>query len=257
VVAVVYEEQDGFIVRLPCFTGTLSELAYALRSHAISPQALDVYQLVKDYLAYFEDLARHDLNLASEALPMVARVIELKVRFLLPRPPKEEAELEEELLEQALEAVAILEELEEAIVFLKERREARRIMLPARAPRPDYPRVERPIKVSLDKLMEMASRYSFSSYFELAIERLTMAGAMKQLLSALKRLRRGRLFELLEQRSWPVATVTFAGMLELLKEGKVQAVQEAPFAPIEVELVKGQAASEALEENVTDSSSEP
>jgi segregation and condensation protein A len=239
VVAVAFEEQtQGFFVSLACFQGTLGELAHALRTYAIRPQELDIFQLVKDYLVYFEEIAEEDLNLASEALPMVARVIELKLRFLLPRPPKEE-EPEEELLEQALEAVTLLEELEEAIDYLRQRREARRIVLPARAPRPDYPRVERPLKVSLKKLLELASRYSLSSYFEVAIERLTVAGAMKQLMTVLKRFRRGRLSDLVEHKTWPVMAVTFAGMLELFKEGKIGAYQEAAYAPIELEWLEG------------------
>ena len=235
----------GFLVATEVFSGTLGELAYALRTDKLKPQQLNVYRLVNDYLTYFEDVAKDDLNLASEALPMVARVVELKIRFLLPRPPKEKDELEEELLEETLETLTLLEDLEEAISFLKQRREARRIVLPATAPRPDYPRAERPIKIGPDKLMQLASRYSFSAYFEMAIERLTMAGAMKSLMKALKRLRRGKLSDLIEHKTWSVLTVTFTGMLELYKERKLHATQDEPYGPIEIELVSVQEKREA------------
>ena len=230
----------AFSVQQAAFSGTLGELARALRTGSLQPQALDVLDLVQRYLEYFEDVSADDINLASEALPLVARIIELKVRFLLPRPPKDEDEAEEEYLEQALEAVTLLEELESAIIFLRERRLQRRIIMPAKTPRPVYPRAERPLKISLGGLAELASRYSVSNYFEMAVERLTMAGAMKQLMKNLKRLRSGRLSELLEHKTWSVATVTFTGMLELFKEGKLHAEQAESYGPIELELSEAQ-----------------
>ena len=226
----------SFKVQQAAFSGTLGELAHALRTGAVLPQALDVLDLVQSYLTYFEVISADDINLASEALPMVARIIELKVRFLLPRPPKDEDDAEEEYLEHTLEAVTLLEELESAISFLRGRRLERRIMMPAKTPRPSYPRAERPIKISLGGLAELASRYSISNYFEMSIERLTMAGAMKNLLKRLKRLRHGRLSDLLEHQTWQVATVTFTGMLELFKENKLRAEQAESYGPIELKL---------------------
>lgn len=228
---------EVFLVAQPLFQGTLGELAYALRSGGIRPRDIDLYRLVRDYLAHFERHAERDLSLASEALPRVAQVIELKTRLLLPRPPSVEEEDAEELeLDEALEAVALLEELEEAIDFLRLRREQRSIVLPARAPRPSYPRPERPLRIGVQRLAEMASRYRASTYFELAVDRLTMAGAMDRLLRTLRRFRRGLLGELTDGDDWPTRAVTFAGMLELVKEGRVRARQEAPYAPIELEL---------------------
>ena len=233
-------EASGFQVVTTHFTGTLGELAHALRTGKLSPQQLDVLQLVRDYLAYFAVAAEDNLELASEALPLVARVVELKIRFLLPRLPKEQDDETEELLEETLEAVTLLEDLEDAIGFLKRRREARRVVLPAKTPQPDYPRPERPLKVGVDKLKQLASRYSFTSYFELAFERLTMAGAIKSLLGTLRRVRRGTLGDLVEHRTWAVLTVTFSGLLELVKEGKVQAHQDEAYGPIVVELAEAQ-----------------
>ena len=238
-------EAPGFQVVTAYFTGTLGELAHALRTAKLSPHQLDVLQLVRDYLAYFAVAAEDNLELASEALPLVARVVELKIRFLLPRPPKDQDDEVEALLEEALEAVTLLEDLEDAIHFLKRRREARRVVLPAKTPRPDYPRPERPLKIGVDKLKQLASRYSFSAYFELEFERLTMAGAIKSLLSTLQRVRRGSLSDLVQHRTWANVAVTFAGLLELVKEGKVQARQDEVYGPITVELAEVQEKREA------------
>jgi segregation and condensation protein A len=230
------QEQQGFMVRQEAFTGSLTELAHALHTRAISPQQIDVLKLVQEYLVYFNDIANENLDLASEALPMVARIVELKVRFLLPRPPKTEEEVEEQLLKETLEAVVSLEELENAIEFLRQRRHERRIVLPATMPRPDYPRAERPIKIGLTRLAEMASRYSFANYFEMAIERITMASGMKHLMQRLRQFLRGKFSDLVDSKDWEVVTVTFSGMLELFKEGKLRATQNEPYGEIELDL---------------------
>jgi segregation and condensation protein A len=227
--------EEGFFVQQEAFQGTLTELAHALHTRVVTPQQINVLKLVQDYLVYFEQYSSN-MDIASEALPMVARIVELKVRFLLPRPPKTDEEFEEEILKDTLEAIVLLEELEEAISFLKQRRAERRIVLAATAPRPSYPRAERPIKIGLERLAQMASRYNFSNYFELAIERLTMAGAMKLLMNAVRRVKRGLFSDLLETKEWVVAAITFSGMLELYKEGKIRATQDVPYGPIEIEL---------------------
>jgi len=226
---------EPFTVEQEHFTGTVGELAHALRTGSLTPFALDLYRLVRDYLTYFEALADVDLELASEALPRVAQVVELKVRLLLPRPPREAEESEQEALEETLSAVALLEELDEAVRFLRLRREERRLVLPAHAPRPDYPRPERPLRASAGDLARMAARYRAGNYFELALERLTLAGAMRQVMAALRRVGRGRLFDLAEARDWPSRTVSFAALLELVRQGRARAHQDEPYGMLTVE----------------------
>ena len=233
----VVVEDQLFLVNQVNFKGSLNELAYALRQQNLSPKDIDVLALVKSYLEYFDKIAQNDLNLASEALPMVARVLELKLRFLLPRPISDDEE-EDVILEETLEAIGLLEELDEAIAFLKQRRQERRLLIPAKAARPSYPRLERPINIGLKRLAQLASRYSFGSYFELAIERLTMAAAMKILLRNLRRLKRAGLTELIEKQSWAVLSISFVAALELFKENKIDLRQESSYGEIELELIQ-------------------
>ena len=232
------DEPAQFLVEQDRFSGTLGELAHALRTHTVAPSHIDLYQLVRAYLVYFEEYAQTDLDLATEALPRLAQVIELKVRLLLPRPPKEKDDDEEALVEETLAAVALLEELEEAIHFLRRRREERRLLLPARTPRPTYPRAQRPVTSTPGDLARLAGRYRLGGYFELAIERLSLASVSRVLLGSLRRLKRGTLGLLLGSREWPVRTVGLAALMELMREGRVTATQDAPYGEIEVQLLK-------------------
>lgn len=242
-------EEAVFVVRQDAFAGSLGELAHALRTRTLRPDQLDLLRLVRDYLTFFHALADRDLNLASAALPQVAQIVELKLRLLLPAPPRDPDETDEADLEDALEAIALLEDLQDAIDFLRQRREARRLVLPARAPTPDYPRVLRPLRVPIGKLALLAARHRASGYFELTVERLSVPQAMRRLMAALRRLRRATFGDVADDTDWPTRTVMFVGLLELIREGKVRARQEGGWmGEIEVEVVEGVGVEEAVGE---------
>lgn len=222
--------QDGFRVVSDAFTGTLGELAYALRSGGLKPGAINAFDIVQRYLEYYREVSKGDLELATETLPGLARIIELKLRLLLPQPPKTpEAEDEE-----VIETVLALEAFEEAIGFLRAQRETRRHLLTARAPRPNYPRRARPLTGQLGRLAELATRRRATNYFELVSERLTLSGAMTLLREGLKKLGRGTLQRLMDARDWPTVTVAFGAMLEMVKEGEVEVKQDAPYGRLEL-----------------------
>ncbi len=229
--------EGGFTVDQGGFCGSLTELATALRRGRLAPGALDLLTLVRDFLAYFERHAEHDLDVASEALPAVAQVIELKLRLLLPRPPRLEEEAVDELREDVVEAVETLARLEHAIAFLRERRERRRHLVAARAPRIDFPRRTRPTQVALAQLAALAARHREDAYFELTRERLSIPEAMQRLLERLGTRRSADLESLATPADWATRTVYFAGLLELIRERRVRASQGGAFEPINVERV--------------------
>jgi segregation and condensation protein A len=225
-----------FVVALPAFVGSLTELAQALRSRRLAPAQVDLMLVVREVLARFDAFAARDLERATEALPPAATVVELKARLLLPRPPRPlEDEEDEASRAEALAAVAALEALEGAIAELRERRERRRHLLPARAPAPSYPRAARPLGVALDRLTELANRLRPGPYFEFVRERLTVSGAIARILERLLPGRRRAFDELVEDPSWATRTVYFAGALELVRDGRCLLHQAIPFGPIEVE----------------------
>ena len=224
------EAASGFLVETEAFRGTLGELAYALRSGGVAPGSIDVFALVQRYLEYYRAVSQGDLELATETLPGLARIIELKLRLLLPQPPKAPEAEEDEVIETVL----ALEAFEEAIGFLRAQRETRRHLLAAKAPRPSYPRRARPLTGQLGRLAELATRRRTATYFELVSERLTLSHALTLLRNGLKRLRRGTLQRLLDARDWPTVAVGFGAMLELVKEGEVVVQQNEPYGTLEL-----------------------
>lgn len=228
---------DLFVVHQLSYQGDLAGLARVLRSGDLAPRDLDLLRLVADALAWFERQADRDLDLASTALPQVAQVIELKVRLLLPRPPQPNdlfSDDEDDGLGDALAAVALLEDLESAIEFLRRRRFERAVVVPARTPRPDLPRPHRPVTATAERLATLAASLKPNGYFEMEFERLTLDGAARRIREALRQAVRGALRTLVPSRSWAERTVVFAAMLELVREGKLNARQESAYADIEL-----------------------
>jgi chromatin segregation and condensation protein Rec8/ScpA/Scc1 (kleisin family) len=47
---------------------------------------------------------------------------------------------------------------------------------------------------------------------------------------------RGKFSDIVDSKDWEVVAITFAGMLELFKEGKLRATQNEVYGPIELDL---------------------
>lgn len=240
-----------FQVRLAVFTGSLADLAHALREARVNAADINVLQLVRDYLTHYQAVAAHDLEHATETLPDMARIIEIKTRLLLPKPPVQLQDVTEEVIAVVLE----LDAIEDALVFLRQQRQRRQQVIAARTPRPDYPRKPRPLTTrTLHNLRLMASKHRVSNYFEVAIERLSIPVAMRTLKAQLQRLRHTTFSECVAVHlkdsqtnnlqanelpapadRWLLRVVYFAGMLELVKEGTLRAQQDDPQAEIVLE----------------------
>ena len=227
-------------IDIPAYRGDLPGLTRALRNGSLAPSDVDLVSVVSTVLAWFDAVAREDLDDASVALPQAATVVELKARLLLPALPRQEAdEDEEDTVDLTTAAVRVLEELEEAVDFLRLRRMERRVVVPARAPKPELPRPYRRLGIDVRRLKEVAETLRPGAYFDLVDERLTLATAMRRLRAVLARLSVGVLSRLLPGHTWEERTVTFAAFLELVRVGDVEASQESPYDDIHVAWRRG------------------
>ena len=231
-----------FTVQTAAFQGSVRDLWQALRQRQLTAESIDVYALVCAYLEYYQQVAGDDIELASETLPYLAAVIEVKTRLLLPQAPRNPNAAEDD--EDALATFVLLQlhELDEAIDFLKQRREQRRYVLAAKPVSQPWPRRRRPLQDSLPKLSALAARYQRLSYFELSQPRLTVSSALQQLRTRLSQIFRQRspsqpptLWQQLVPETWTSRTVYFAALLELIKEGTVQAKQARAYGSIVLE----------------------
>ena len=233
-----------FIARFEGFEGTLLELAAALRAGKLEPAFVPLLELTRAVLLRFENfrteleiLSIGSLDLASEALPHLAGVIELKARLLLPRPPKAHHEDPDDIdhsLEDVLSGVEALAQLEGAIAFLRDRRKERSKLLVASPAPVNLPRKMRPMTQGLGDLVEAAKRrISEVNLFDLAHDRLTLPQALERLHEFGRKLKKF-FFGDIPAHDWGERTVLFSAMLEGVRAGELEVEQVEIYGDIEI-----------------------
>jgi segregation and condensation protein A len=98
---------EEYRVQLDVFTGPLDLLLYLIRRDELDIQDIPIARVTEQYLEYVRLLEVLDPNAAGDFLVMASTLLELKSRALLPTPPLEAAEEEEDpraaLVRQLLE----------------------------------------------------------------------------------------------------------------------------------------------------------
>ena len=80
----LYIPPDALEVFLEAFEGPLDLLLYLIRRQNFNILDIPLADVTRQYLAYVDQIRKHNLELASEYLLMAAMLIEIKSRMLLP-----------------------------------------------------------------------------------------------------------------------------------------------------------------------------
>ncbi|WP_291430004.1 segregation/condensation protein A, partial [Deinococcus sp.] len=213
----------GFTVSLPTFTGSLTDLASALRAGRVGPGEVPLLHLTRDVLAWAQAVTGGPLSAWPDLLPTLAAVIALKARLLLPQPepddPEPGGEWDEppgDTLGGVLGGVEALAELDALVGFLAARRREREGLIPAQAAPLNLPRRERPRNPqgSLAKLVRAAQNAVRQVEVPLlARDRLSLADALVALRAFGTRLRTFT-FRGIPTQDWGEQTTYFAALLE-------------------------------------------
>ena len=73
-------------IKLPVFEGPFDLLLYLIRKHEIDIYDIPIAQITKQYLEYLELIQLLDLEIAGEFIEMIATLMLIKARMLLPNP---------------------------------------------------------------------------------------------------------------------------------------------------------------------------
>jgi len=236
----LYIPPEALRVFLETFEGPLDLLLYLIRRQNLDILAIDVAAITRQYIEYVELMKALEIDLAGEYLLMAAMLAEIKSRTLLPRPPKGDAEDDEE--DPRAELIRRLQEyerLKNAAESLDELPRQGRDWFPARAALPPLEaRVVHP-EVELDELLGALAgilrRAELTQAHTVSREVLSTRERMLRIMAALDHERFvafESLFTLEEGRAGVV--VTFMAILELAKEALIEIVQNAPLSPIHV-----------------------
>ena len=237
----LYIPPQALEVFLEAFEGPLDLLLYMIRRQNLNILDIPIADITRQYMEYIQLMQELDLELAGEYLLMAAMLAEIKSRMLLPRlsegGEEEEdprAELvrrlqEYERYKQAAEDIDLLPRLERdvypAVAELTHRQVVR--ILPEVA-----------LQEMLVAFKDVVQRATMFAHLHVARETLSVRQRMSDVLALLEGIGLVEFIRLFQAEEGRLGvTVTFAAILELLREQLVEIVQAEPYQPLYVRRV--------------------
>ncbi len=248
----LYIPPQALEVFLEAFEGPLDLLLYLIRRQNIDVLDIPIADITRQYMEYIQLMQELDLELAGEYLLMAAMLAEIKSRMLLPRVG--DAGQEEE--DPRAELVRRLQEYE------RYKRAAEDIDRLPRLERDVYPAIaeltHRQVvrmlpEVALQEMLvafkDVVQRATMFAHLHVQRETLSVRQRMSEVLAYLEGvglIEFIRLFRPEEGRMG--VTVTFAALLELMREQLVEIVQAEAYQPLHVRRVEGNPDAIAIDE---------
>jgi segregation and condensation protein A len=234
----LYIPPQALEVILEAFEGPLDLLLYLIRRQNLDVLDIPLAEITRQYMKYIDLMQDLQLELAGEYLVMAATLAEIKSRMLLPRAAKADdteddprAELvrrlqEYERFKRAAERLDMLPRLERDVwsagADLRDRKVVRLV-----------PQVT--LQEMLLAFRDVVTRSEMFAHHHVQRERLSVRERMTDIVARLANSSFVEFVQLFhpEEGRMGVA-VTFIAILELVREGLIDIVQQEPFAPIHV-----------------------
>ena len=232
----LYIPPDALEVILESFEGPLDLLLYLIRRQNLDILDIPVARIAEQYVGYVELMRELRLDLAAEYLVMAAIPAEIKSRLLLPRPV-EEGDSEEDPRAELVRRLQEYERFKKAAEDLDNLPRMDRDLAIAQAHFPDRQRVLIPPDVDLRELLlafrDVLRRTDLNAQHQIAREPLSIRQRMTEMLARLTDGAFHRFDHVLESsQGRRGVVVSFMALLELVKAGLLEMVQEKPLAPI-------------------------
>ena len=232
-------------VTLTAFEGPLDLLLHLIREHRIEIADIPIVQVTDHYLAYLRAMEAMNLNVAGEFLLMAATLLEIKSRMLLPKPPR--AEEGEEGEDPRLQLIQRLEDYQRFKAFVETlsgwEDDRRALFFRGEASYGDA--YEMPIGFgelnpavllrALHRLLAEAGDDGGQAVTSVRRQKITLRLAMASLW---RKVQRGGSEGISFEECFPLPLVrlevvmTFLALLELLRQGRIEATQGALLGDI-------------------------
>jgi segregation and condensation protein A len=234
----LYIPPQALEVILEAFEGPLDLLLYLIRRQNLDVLDIPLAEITRQYMKYIELMADLQLELAGEYLVMAATLAEIKSRMLLPRASAvddSEADPRAELVRRLQE----YERFKRAAEKLDSLPRLERDVWSAGAELRDRKVVRLVPQVTLQEMLlafrDVVVRSEMFAHHHVQRERLSVRERMTDIVTRLESASFVDFVQLFspEEGRMGVA-VTFMAILELVREGLIDIVQQEPFAPIHV-----------------------
>jgi segregation and condensation protein A len=235
-------DDSGYQVTLPLFEGPLDLLLHLIERQELDITAISLAQVTNQYLEYLGRVSERNPDNLADFLVIAAKLLLIKSRVLLPRPPTPLAPEEEDLGDDLVRQLLEYKRFKEAARWLDEQ-EKRGLRSYVRLA--DVPVLDRSAdlsEVSLDDLL-VAVRQVLEVKADMppvddavAPLLITIAGQMEVIERRLAVESPLRFHDLFHRASYRLEViVTLLALLEMIKQLRVRVRQEHMFGQILVE----------------------
>jgi segregation and condensation protein A len=232
---------------LDIFAGPFDLLMAVVLREEVSLLDLQLGEVVVAYVEHLEREGELELEVATEFLVLIAALLELKSRLMLPGPDEELDDLSpEEAIEELLARMLEYRRYRDASAVLSDRFESQRGYLYRSAPLPLELRqvaIDAATAVYDPEALGAALGDLLTEPAGVDISHIRPTVSLERRLRALRDvLRRRSSFDFDEEFGGEdrlTQAVTVFGLLELYRKGEITWVQSEPFGPIEVRRVAG------------------
>jgi segregation and condensation protein A len=235
----------GVRIALPGFEGPLDLMLHLIQEHELDILNIPIAFVTKKYLEYMDLMTALNIDIASEYLVMAATLAHIKSRMLLPTPPADLEDGEEEELDPRAELIKRLLEYQKYKLAGEELASrsvlGRDIFL--RPPQPATDPSTAPLApVGSFKLLEafqkVLARTKIVVDHQIEFERFSLSDRINQLVDLLKGKGRVHFESLFDgQMTRPDLIVTFLALLELTRLRMTRLFQDGSLEPIFIEMV--------------------
>lgn len=238
----LYIPPQALEVFLEAFEGPLDLLLYLIRRQNIDVLDIPIADITRQYMEYIHLMRELDLELAGEYLLMAAMLAEIKSRMLLPRignAGQEEDDPRAELVRRLQE----YERYKRAAEDIDQLQRIDRDVFPAVAELTHREVVRMLPDVALQEMLvafkDVVQRATMFANLHVRRETLSVRQRMSDVLALLEGVGLVEFIRLFRPEEGRMGvTVTFAALLELMREHLVEIVQAEPYQPLHVRRVE-------------------
>lgn len=229
------------------FEGPLDLLLHLVRQSKIEIGELKLVDITEQYISFLRKMEEMNLDIASEYLVVASELIEMKSRMILPKPVKEEEEIEEENPEEELKRRLLeYQKYKESVTSFRELEENRSSFftkVPEKKEEYTSEVIENTENITaydllkaLEKLLER-KEYSKPINTKITKKELSVTDRVNKIRSILKVQKTVDFLSLFEEVTKEYVVVTFLGILQMAKDKEITLKQDKNFGTILLERV--------------------
>lgn len=235
-------------ITLPVFQGPLDLLLHLIERDDLDITAVSLVAVTDQYLTAIRTSEGFEPGALAEFVAVGAKLIYLKSKALLPRPPQEDGDSfdDDDVGRELVDLLREYKRFAEIATVLEERQETGLRIYTRLAPPPPVPEGAGLQNVTVERLraimLEVLTKKPAAPRAPVTIQRDTVMTLSDRVMDFRERLRRRGKFSfrraIMECRTRVEVVVSFLAILELLKSGEADAQQTDRWGDIEVVAVE-------------------